>query len=93
MILSFRSKETGKIFNREFSQKLPHDIQRIALRKLIILHAATTINDLRVPPSNYLERLKGYKEERYSIRINDQWRVCSTWKANHALEVEIIDYH
>lgn len=93
MIQSFHSKETEKIFKGEFSSKLPHDIQRIALRKLSMIHAASTIRDLKIPPSNFLEQLKRYKEERYSIRINNQWRVCFTWKMNNAYDVEIIDYH
>ena len=93
MIKSFSSKETEKIFAREFSKKLPRDIQRTALRKLTYLHSAVSINDLRIPPSNYLEKLKGDREGQYSIRINDQWRICFKWIDNDAYDVEITDYH
>jgi proteic killer suppression protein len=93
MIKSFKSKETIKIFQRTISLKLPHDIQRIALRKLTMINAAVSINDLRIPPSNHLEQLKGDKKSHYSIRINDQWRICFKWIQNDAYEVEIIDYH
>jgi toxin HigB-1 len=71
MIKSFKSKEAEKVFNREYSLKLPSDIQRTALRKLLMIHAAIAINDLRIPPANHLEQLKGDKRGRYSIRIND----------------------
>ena len=93
MIRSFGDKETEKLFNREFSKKLPNEIQRIARRKLEILDAAENINDLRVPPSNRLEKLKGNRAHQHSIRINDQWRICFEWRGTDAFEVEIIDYH
>lgn len=93
MIKSFRDKETKKIFEREYSQALPHQIQRIALRKLWMIHASTSINDLRIPPSNRLEKLKGAMSGKFSIRINDQWRICFIWQQQDAYEVEIIDYH
>jgi toxin HigB-1 len=93
MIKSFKSKETEKIFNREYSLKLPSDIQRTALRKLLMIHAAMAINDVRIPPANRLEKLKGAKRNRYSVRINDQWRVCFVWLSGDAHEVEIEDYH
>jgi toxin HigB-1 len=93
MIKSFKSKETEKIFNREYSLKLPLDIQRTALRKLTMIHAAITITDLRVPPANRLEQLKGDRRGCHSIRINDQWRVCFVWQSGNAYDVEIEDYH
>ena len=93
MIKSFGCKETQKIFNREFSKKLPSDIQVIAFRKLRMLNRSYTLDDLRVPPSNHLEKLRGDKEGFYSIRINDQWRICFKWENGNAFEVEIVDYH
>lgn len=93
MIQSFKDKEAQRIFHREQSRKLPHDIQKVALRKLRMLNRATNINDLRVPPANRLERLKGGRAGQYSIRINDQWRICFVWSEGDALEVEIVDYH
>lgn len=93
MIKSFKSKETEKIFNREYSLKLPSAIQRIALRKLWMIDAAQTINDLRIPPANHLEQLKGNRQGQHSIRINIQWRICFKWHQGDAYEVEIIDYH
>ncbi|MBQ2593678.1 MAG: type II toxin-antitoxin system RelE/ParE family toxin, partial [Candidatus Riflebacteria bacterium] len=86
-------KETQKIFNREFSKKLPSDIQVIAFRKLRMLNRSFTLDDLRVPPSNHLEKLKGDKEGFYSIRINDQWKICFKWEDGNVFEVEIVDYH
>ena len=93
MIRSFRCKETEKIFNRYFSRKFPTDIQRIALRKLAMLDAADSLDDLRIPPSNRLEKLTGNRKGQYSIRINDQWRICFVWSRGDAYEVEIADYH
>ena len=93
MIKSFKCKETEKIFNRRFSQKLPHSIQKIAMKKLWMINAAFNINDLRVPPSNHLKLLSPKSGKRYSIRINKQWRVCFRWENASAIEVEIIDYH
>jgi len=77
----------------DFSKKLPHDIQRIAERKLILLHRSATLNDLRVPPSNRLEALKGARKGQYSIRINEQWRICFERHEDGVYEVEIVDYH
>lgn len=74
-------------------KRLPPDLQRTALRKLRLIDAAENINDLRVPPGNRLERLKGERAGQYGIRINDQWRVCFRWHANSAHDVEIVDYH
>jgi len=93
VIRSFRDKETEKVFLRERSRKLSSDVQRIALRKLVMLDAAQTIQDLRVPPGNRLEKLSGDREGQHSIRINDQWRVCFRWEEGSAYNVEITDYH
>jgi proteic killer suppression protein len=93
MIQSFKCKETEKIFTRIFSKKFPNDIQQIALRKLRMLNRATILNDLSVPPANRLEPLQGSRKGQYSIRINDQWRVCFTWLNGDAYDVEIVDYH
>ena len=93
MIKSFRDKETEKIFNRYFSGKLPQNIQNTARKKLIIPDAVTEIEDLRVPPGNRLEALKGDRTGQHSIRINDQWRICFKWKDGDSYDVEITDYH
>lgn len=93
MIQSFKDKEAEKIFKRQRSKKLPGDIQQVALRKLRMIHRAVSINDLRIPPANRLEKLKGDRENQYSIRINDQWRVCFRWQDGEAYDVEIVDYH
>ncbi|WP_008313601.1 type II toxin-antitoxin system RelE/ParE family toxin [Leptolyngbya sp. PCC 6406] len=93
MIRDFKDKETQKVFERKRSHKLPSDIQQVALRKLRMLNRAETLQDLRVPPANRLERLIGDREGQYSIRINDQWRICFLWQDGDALDVEIVDYH
>jgi proteic killer suppression protein len=93
MIKSFRCKETEKIFLRKNSPRLPSQIQRVAQRKLNILDAADEIEDLRIPPGNRLEKLKGDREGEYSIRINEQWRLCFSWYEGNAFDVEIVDYH
>ncbi len=93
MIRSFKSKETEKIFNRQRSRKLPQNIQQIALRKLRMLNRATSIQDLRVPPANRLEKLSGDRVGQHSIRINSQWRICFEWQDDDAHNVEIVDYH
>lgn len=93
MIKSFRCKETEKVFNRVFSRKLPQSMQRIALRKLWILEAATDLETLQVPPNNHLEKLKGKRKGQHSIRVNDQWRICFRWSGSDAHDVEIVDYH
>lgn len=93
MIRSFKDKETQKIFERVRSRKLPSDIQQVALRKLRMLNRAETLQDLRVPPANRLERLVGSRKDQYSVRINDQWRVCFEWQDGDAFDVEIVDYH
>ncbi|MBR5182042.1 MAG: type II toxin-antitoxin system RelE/ParE family toxin [Clostridiales bacterium] len=94
MIKSFADKETEKIFNQIFSKKLPGDIQRIALRKMILINNAGSLEDLKVPPGNHLEALQGDREGQYSIRINDQYRICFLVKEKNSFyEVEIVDYH
>jgi proteic killer suppression protein len=93
VIKSFGDKETEKIYRRIHSRKLPRDVQLTALRKLRMLNNAKGLNDLRSPPGNRLEKLKGDREGQYSIRINDQWRICFRWRENDANEVEITDYH
>jgi len=93
MIKSFRDKETEKIFNRQLSGKLPQNIQPIARKKLVILDAAPELYDLRIPPGNRLESLKGDRKGQHSIRINNQWRICFKWRDGDAYDVEIIDYH
>ena len=93
MILNFASEETRKIFIGILSTKLPRDIQRTARRKLIYLDDAEDLQDLLAPPGNHLEKLKGNRSGQYSIRINDQWRVCFTWQDGDAVDVEITDYH
>jgi proteic killer suppression protein len=93
VIKTFKDAETQKIYQRERSRKLPSDIQQVALRKLRMINNAININDLRVPPANHLEKLSGDRERQYSIRINDQWRICFEWKSGDAFNVEITDYH
>lgn len=93
MIKHFTCKETQKIWEGERSKKIPSDIQQRARRKLRMLNAACDINDLRIPPSNMLEKLTGDRASQYSIRINKQWRVCFEWENGTASFVEIVDYH
>ncbi len=93
MILSFADAETEKLFNDERSRRLPPNIQRRARRKLLVLNQAIDVNDLRVPPGNRLEQLRGDRAGQHSIRINDQWRICFRWHEGNAHDVEIIDYH
>ena len=93
MIEQFACRETERIWLGEVSRRLPRDIQEIARRKLRILNNAKTLQDLRVPPANRLEALKGDRAGQYSIRINDQWRICFVWDNGHATEVAIVDYH
>ena len=93
MIRTFKDREAEKIFKREFSRKIPTDIQEIALRKLRMLNRSMNLNDLKIPPANRLEKLKGSRAGQYSIRINDQWRICFEWHQNESFKVEIVDYH
>ena len=93
MIESFASAETEKIFNGEASRKLPPDIQDTARRKLLYLDTVEDLRDLLAPPGNRLERLHGLRAGQYSIRVNDQWRICFSWENGRARRVEIVDYH
>lgn len=93
MIQSFGSKETEKIWNGIRSKKLPDEIQQVARRKLRMLNNSLNLNDLIIPPSNNLEKLKGELKDFHSIRINDQWRIIFHWESGHSFHVEIIDYH
>ena len=93
MIKSFRCRETEKLFRRVHSKRFPSGLERIALRKLLLLDAAETLEDLRVPPGNHLEKLSGTRQGQHSIRINERWRVCFRWHGGDAHEVEIVDYH
>jgi len=93
VIKTFKNDETQKVYQRQRSRKLPSDIQQIALRKLRMINNSVSINDLRVPPANHLEKLSGNRAGQWSIRINDQWRVCFRWEGSDAYDVEIADYH
>ena len=94
MIRSFADRETEKVFNQIFSKKLPQSIQGVALRKLILISNAKNLDDLKVPPGNRLEALHGNREGQYSIRINDQYRICFSIDGNNNFnDVEIVDYH
>ncbi|NBT86063.1 MAG: type II toxin-antitoxin system RelE/ParE family toxin [Alphaproteobacteria bacterium] len=93
MIISFKCSETEKIWKGDFSRRLPKDIQLTARRKLRMLNNAHSIKDLMIPPANRLEALKGDLIGRYSIRINDQWRICFSWQDNNVHDIEIVDYH
>jgi proteic killer suppression protein len=93
MIKEFGDKETEMIWNGIRSRKLPNEIQDVARRKLRMINSSLDINDLRIPPANHLEKLKGEWNEYYSIRINMQWRIIFNWRNNDAFDVKIIDYH
>ena len=93
MIKTFNDGETEKVYHRQRSRKLPSNIQQVALRKLRMINNAVSINDLRVPPANRLEKLSGSRAGQWSIRINDRWRVCFRWKDSDAYNVEITDYY
>ena len=93
MIKSFSDREAERLFLRRPSRRFPPPLQPAARRKLEILDAAETLQDLRVPPSNHLEKLSGARAGRYSIRVNIRWRICFVWKDGHAHRVEIVDYH
>jgi proteic killer suppression protein len=92
MIKDFRCRETKKLFNDNPVRRF-RAFERVARRKLLMIHRAKDLNDLRVPPGNRLEALKGNRAGQYSIRINDQWRICFRWENGDAVEVEIVDYH
>ncbi|MGH7043685.1 MAG: type II toxin-antitoxin system RelE/ParE family toxin [Acetobacteraceae bacterium] len=93
MVRTFADKEAEKIWHGTPSRRLPTDIQPVARRKLRMLNNAAALDDLRVPPANRLESLKGNRKGQHSIRINDRWRICFHWKAGDAIDVEIVDYH
>jgi proteic killer suppression protein len=93
MIRGFRDTETERLFRRERGSKLARPLQRAALRKLLLLDAAESLDDLRVPPGNRLEKLTGDRQGQYGIRVNDQYRVCFRWAGGDAHDVEVVDYH
>jgi proteic killer suppression protein len=93
VLQSFRDKDTERVWQRKGSKRFDQQTQRAALRKLLILDAADQLGDLRVPPGNRLEKLKGDRANTYSIRINDQWRICFQWTTAGPEDVEIVDYH
>ncbi len=93
MIRSFADKETERIWNGDLSRRIPNQIQALARRKLRMLNAAQRLDDLRIPPANRLEGMKGKRTGQYSIRINDQWRICFLWNEGQCNGVEIVDYH
>lgn len=93
MIKSFRCRETQRIFRRELSRRFPREIQQRAFMKLNAIDSTDRLEDLRLPPSNRLEALKGSRKGQWSIRINDQRRICFVWREGHAEQVEIVDYH
>ena len=93
MIRSFADKDTERIWHGEFSRRLPNSIQAVARRKLRMLNAAQRLDDLRIPPANRLESLKGTRSGQHSIRIDEQWRICFVWRDGQCANVEIVDYH
>lgn len=93
MIKSFRDRKTERLFNREFVPGLSGDLHRVAWRKLVQIDAAENLDDLRIPPGNRLERLRGDRDGQHSIRVNDQWRICFVWQNGDAYAVEMTDYH
>lgn len=93
VIRSFRDKDTEAIWHRRFVKKLSPELSRLTYNKLVLINAAESINDLRVPPGNRLEKLSGNRAGQYSVRVNDQWRICFTWSASGAGKVELVDYH
>ena len=93
VVRSFADKDTESVWNRIRVRRWSNEVQRAAYRKLLILDAAETLEDLKVPPGNRLEKLSGDRRGQYSIRINDQWRICFEWRNGDAYKVEITDYH
>jgi proteic killer suppression protein len=93
MIQTFADIQTERLFHRQPVKKFPPPVQRPALRKLLLLDAAESLDDLRSPPGNRLEELRGNRKGQYSIRVNDQWRICFRWASGDAYEVEVVDYH
>ena len=93
MIKSFAGRDTERLFARERVRRYPSLVQRVMLRKLVIVDSAESLDDLRTPPGNRLERLRGDRAGRHSIRVNDQWRICFRWSGGNAYDVELVDYH
>jgi proteic killer suppression protein len=93
MIVSFRDRETDRLWQSGRSRRLPADLQRRAFKKLAILNGAVTLDNLKVPPGNQLEALRGNRAGQHSIRVNDQYRVCFVWRDGNAFQAEIVDYH
>lgn len=93
MIKTFKDELTQKVYQRQIVRKLPPEIQHVALRKLRMINNAASLTDLRIPPANRLEKLSGDRAGQWSIRINDQWRICFEWRDKDAYQVEIVDYH
>ena len=93
VIKSFGDRDTERLFAREPVRRYPAELRRVMLRKLVAVDAAEGLDDLRVPPGNRLEKLRGDRSGQHSIRVNDQWRVCFTWRDGDAYDVSIVDYH
>ena len=93
MIKSFGDRKTERLFGRESVRRYPAELRRVMLRKLVAIDAAEVLDDLRVPPGNRLEKLRGDRAGQYSIRVNDQWRICFAWREGGAYDVSIVDYH
>ena len=93
MIRGFADRDTARLFRREVVRRVPHALRRTMLRKLVALDAAETLDDLRIPPGNRLEQLRGDRAGQYIIRVNDQWRVCFRWRDGDAYDVDLVDYH
>ena len=93
MIKSFADRDTERLFSRQPVRRFPVSLHRAMLKKLVIVHGASSLEDLKIPPGNRLEKLRGDRSGQHSIRINDQWRVCFRWSEGHAHDVEIVDYH
>jgi proteic killer suppression protein len=93
VIKSFRDRNAERLFDRRPTRRFGAEVQKVALRKLRMLDAATRLDDLRVPPGNRLEQLRGDRSGQHSIRINDRWRICFRWHGGDAYDVEIVDYH
>jgi proteic killer suppression protein len=93
MILSFADKSTKKIWHREYTKKFSKELCNKAYRKLVMIHSAVKLDDLRIPPGNKLHLLSGNRKGQYSISINNQWRICFNWEKSNAVNVEIVDYH
>lgn len=93
MIRSFRDKNTEAVWGRRYVKRFSPELSRLAYNKLVLINAAESVDDLRVPPGNRLEKLAGARAGQYSIRVNDQWRICFTWATSGAANVELIDYH